>query len=604
MSNLLSKSDFKVAQSCSTKLFYKKEKYPNSNDENEFMKMLAQGGYLIGKYTQLMYPEGKEIKERNSLKAFRETLEKLKEKNIVIFEAAIISNSKVIRIDILEKKGNLFNIIEVKAKSDNSEEEEKIEKEYLEDITFQTVVLDEYLTENFKKKFEIHSFLFLPDKAKNTNLEGLPSWFRKKPAKFEYEFLHAINGPENQLLIKDSFMNLKNVDEKVKELRVSVVANSKQHLKSLNPLIRMETAISKDCFTCEYKVEETSSMNGYKECWKELAYVNPHISELYYIGTLGKNELANIKISEKKVSLFDIYEEELVTAKGELGTRNHRQLIQIQNTKNNTEFFSEDGKEEIQNWTLPYYFIDFETATPVMPYHKGMCPYELIAFQWSCHEIEKIGDAPKHYEWINTENSFPNFRFAESLMELVAQKGTPFMFATHENTVLREILNQMERRDYINPALKTWLTNITKDKSNNRPGRFIDMNAFCLKHYFHPDMKGKTSIKKTLPAIWNNNPYLHEKDYLKEYVKRDATGKIMSPYDALPALSDDVHEDAEEVIREGTAAMRAYHQLMFEIDKNKIPEKFEEKKQLLLQYCKLDTMAMVIIWEHWRKLIG
>lgn len=32
----LSKSDFKIAQTCATKLFYKKKNYPNTNQENEF----------------------------------------------------------------------------------------------------------------------------------------------------------------------------------------------------------------------------------------------------------------------------------------------------------------------------------------------------------------------------------------------------------------------------------------------------------------------------------------------------------------------------------------------------------------------------------------
>ena len=27
-------------------------------------------------------------------------------------------------------------------------------------------------------------------------------------------------------------------------------------------------------------------------------------------------------------------------------------------------------------------------------------------------------------------------------------------------------------------------------------------------------------------------------------------------------------------------------------------------RQLLLEYCKLDTLAMVLIWEHWRRTVG
>ena len=45
----LSKSDFKVAQTCPTKLYYKKNKYPSQKDENEYLVLLADGGFMIGR---------------------------------------------------------------------------------------------------------------------------------------------------------------------------------------------------------------------------------------------------------------------------------------------------------------------------------------------------------------------------------------------------------------------------------------------------------------------------------------------------------------------------------------------------------------------------
>ena len=47
-------------------------------------------------------------------------------------------------------------------------------KEYYEDVAFQAMVLEEAFPEA-----EIHSFLFLPDKARRTRIEGLAGWFRK-----------------------------------------------------------------------------------------------------------------------------------------------------------------------------------------------------------------------------------------------------------------------------------------------------------------------------------------------------------------------------------------------------------------------------------------
>src|ERR1700679_993641 len=89
----LSKSDFKIARDCPTKLYYKKKDYPNSNEENEYMMYLAEGGYLIGKYAQLLYPNGVEVKTNNGTGyALEETKELLtNNKKITLFEPAIES---------------------------------------------------------------------------------------------------------------------------------------------------------------------------------------------------------------------------------------------------------------------------------------------------------------------------------------------------------------------------------------------------------------------------------------------------------------------------------------------------------------------------------
>jgi len=50
----LSKSDFKVAQTCATKLYYKKNKYSSLNEENDYLNLLADGGFMIGKLAPLL----------------------------------------------------------------------------------------------------------------------------------------------------------------------------------------------------------------------------------------------------------------------------------------------------------------------------------------------------------------------------------------------------------------------------------------------------------------------------------------------------------------------------------------------------------------------
>jgi hypothetical protein len=167
------------------------------------------------------------------------------------------------------------------------------------------------------------------------------------------------------------------------------------------------------------------------------------------------------------------------------------------------------------------------------------------------------------------------------------------MWATHENTVLRTVLNQMTEFGYKDDKLESWLIEMTKDEG--RDGRWVDMNKLTLQHYFHPYMKGRTSIKRVLPAIWGHFPYLHEIPHFKNYAPEKLEAGIADPYDTLIA-GIGITDNDNEVVKGGTDAMRAYQRLSNE---EMSEEHREEIIRQLLEYCKLDTMAMVIIAHHW-----
>ena len=63
----LTKSRFKLAVECPTKLFYtgKEDLYRNTKQEDSFLAMLAEGGYQVGELAKLYYPSGIEIETMN-----------------------------------------------------------------------------------------------------------------------------------------------------------------------------------------------------------------------------------------------------------------------------------------------------------------------------------------------------------------------------------------------------------------------------------------------------------------------------------------------------------------------------------------------------------
>jgi hypothetical protein len=56
-------------------------------------------------------------------------------------------------------------------------------------------------------------------------------------------------------------------------------------------------------------------------------------------------------------------------------------------------------------------------------------------------------------------------------------------------------------------------------------------------------------------------------------------------------------------VAEGTGAILAYYKMM-ECMAARNALEAERWRQLLLQYCQLDTLAMVMVWWHWQELTG
>ena len=337
----LSKSDFQLASSCLKKLVYKKMGYPTSNDSNEYMEMLAKGGYVIGTMATMLY-DGIEI-TGTTTGALMKTKELLQSNNCTLFEAAIQSGEKIIRIDILEKKGDKVNLIEVKAKSHDMEDEpftqEKLLEKYIEDIAFQYLVLSEAYP-----NFDVTPYLLMPDKSKRTEIDGLAGWFsfeepsedinkevEELPAQLKPRFYKPVvkfkheNHPNKadyvNRLKSDGILQLRDVQQRVLKLQ-EIILNRSNHFISVlnNGITQSDYSISKSCKGCEFKTENNSP-NGYMECWGDLANSDPNIFDLYYGGTI-KNEqkefYLNELIEKGKTSLYDIDIEVLKNKKGKV----------------------------------------------------------------------------------------------------------------------------------------------------------------------------------------------------------------------------------------------------------------------------------------------
>lgn len=596
----LSKSDFKTARDCPAKLYYKKMGYPSSLKDDPYLAFLADGGYMVETMAKLLYPGGVEMGNwSNPEKAFAETVERIDAGNTALFEPTVIHRDYLARVDILVREGNVLKLIEVKSSSVHTADTDRTNpfrgkrggitsgwRPYLEDVTFQAHVLSLAFP-----GYTIRPYLCLVDKACRANENTtLNRFILSRDTDGDSWAPEVTYKGDVSALIDDNLLAILDVSEEVEELLPGVIVESERFARSLTGehVERIPGELSAGCKGCEYRLDtETGEKNGFRECWGNFAETSPHLLDLYRIDQVGgrNHNFVEEMISRGSTSLLDIPGDRLSGAAAE------RQLQQIDCQASGTEWIDPALPQQMRELPGPFHFIDFEASRLAIPYHEGMRPYELAAFQWSCHTLADFNAPVLHKEWLNSVEAFPNFAFARSLRECIGDEGTVFIYSHFEITTLRDIRRQMDDYNEADEALAEWLDWMT-DPGNPR---IVDLLPLAKDHYVHPKMKGSLSIKYLLPAVWLHNPSLREMEVFSEYVGHDNDGNLLNPYDVLPALPIGGEEEA---VREGTGAMRAYQEMMFGLS-SQYPKRKEALRKLLLQYCKLDTAAMVMIWRHW-----
>ena len=93
----------KIGLECPKKLYYY-EDYKSRDSDNEFLEILAEGGYQVGElakyYYKFHYPDYHyaDITSLNYQESLKATNEALKHENVVIAEPAITFNNFFIRV--------------------------------------------------------------------------------------------------------------------------------------------------------------------------------------------------------------------------------------------------------------------------------------------------------------------------------------------------------------------------------------------------------------------------------------------------------------------------------------------------------------------------
>lgn len=644
----LTKSRFILATECPTKLYYSgKRDYVDRRQDDSFLKALADGGFQVGRLAQTMHPEGVAVDEKEHAQALARTHELLAQENVTVFEAALAFEGLFVRVDILKKRGNEYELIEVKAKSygaDNGDLRGKYGgidanfKPYLLDVAFQRFVVERALP-----GARIRAQLMLVNKSSVATMDGLHQQFRirRDAGRTEVDVVN-VNGVAD---IGAPILTTLNVDSQVDQLLAEHLPVSPGVDLPFDEAVRAFAAAyaddrrldpnpSKACGQCEFRAarwpEAGELRSGFHECWASAFGWQPAdfdgatVLDVFDLRT--KDEL--IRQGVLKAALL---QPEDLKFKGEapggegLTTRHRQWYVGHRDWPGGGDFYfdAEGIRRAMAEWRYPLHFIDFETSMAAIPFTKGKRPYQMTAFQFSHHEMQADGTVRHRDQFLFAEpGTDPTVPFVRALKAaLQGDEGTIFRWSHHENTVLcalREELLASANPPPDRDELIAFIDRITTREKVPGPRDMIDLCDLSGKFFFHPETHGSASLKKVLPTVLSCSTTLRELYGAATYganVSQNWTeptawwqwkdGSVVDPYALLPALFEDfptdevesLAESLPERLREGGAAMAAYARLQAE---DLAPAARAAIERGLLRYCELDTLAMVMVVQAWR----
>ena len=260
-----------------------------------------------------------------------------------------------------------------------------------------------------------------------------------------------------------------------------------------------------------------------------------HIPEMSVFSLRGNRVLQYSLYNQGIVSLDDVVPSELPAAQ--------RQQVEAIREKS-IDVRKDEIRDFLDSLWYPLYFLDFETFADAVPRFDGIRPYQNVPYQYSLHYLEDASAPLGHHEYLAQPGIDPRAELTAKLMNQIPDNACVLAYvASFEKGVLQD--------------LALWSPEHA-EKIERITNNMIDLAyPFQKRLIYHWQFNGSYSIKSVLPAL-------------------------------VPELGYDTME-----IRDGEMAGLAYSRMQ----KSGDPKEIEQIRTALLEYCCLDTFAMVKLLE-------
>lgn len=379
-------------------------------------------------------------------------------------------------------------------------------------------------------------------------------------AVLNHEYIFDGTYKDGKRVYSDDIINIFDFTNITKEMQTRVEFDKKEIISFLKDMDATPCKIGE---FCEYK--RPSKCKYCKVCMKHIPKKN---SSLNYInnGFGFKDESGIVHkglnlINEGYLDMMDIPESWI---------KNPNHFIQRNCLISGEPYINKDKiRLALNNLKYPIYHLDFETFPCPLPRFKGEKCYIQSPFQFSLH-IEKspgVCDKEKdHYEFLSSDPlKDERYELAKKLCEYIEPDGTLFAqnvpFEKGRIKELAEIFPEFKEKLLAIRETGSDLLYIVKGSSDFYKQMNYDEEEAKKVNYYHKNLSGSYSIKKTLPVF-----------------------------------SDLKYDDLD--VKNGTQALVTY--AMFD---SMTDDERRFKYNSLIEYCKQDTWAMVVILDKIRELV-
>lgn len=615
---------FRAGLQCPTKLFYNARGYPEDRSALPFLRHAGYNKQLLKSLTRSIYPAGKYVDGDSIEESAARTGQYLNAPEIVIFDAIFTYRQMMAKLPLVVKDGQRLTVFEVQTKAFSSRKHQLLDpkgdipskwRKYLLGFAYQLYIL--------KKAYpgcSVLPLLVLPNKSGYAQTDGLPALL--KPFETPGATPPEVPGANQQLLAKldvrepvrrmwedpgfaEEYLPKPSFSQSVEYLREIYLQEQK-----------VDPEVGYKCRNCEFYIgqaqQSEGAKSGFEECWepkrpREAGDDPDHVFKLMGPGTrqLMEREI----FYQRNIDNGDIHSVTSITEGEGRITETMRRALQIHKTTSTevpTEIMRVPLRKELRRWDYPLHFLDFEAGNYAVPVRAGRPPYHLVVFQFSCHTLRKDGDW-QHHQWIDSpDNGYPNYELIRRLMDIPdISNGTIVQYSNFERNALKIIRRELRDEAEMVPdslRLLQWIEDIIgRNDSNHPPSPYLaDLSRLVKNFYYNSEMENSLSIKDVLQSVMTRSDYLaqtYSQPYNSEnfediiWWQSGSSGKAKNPYTIL-------QESGSDAVRRGTEAMCIYGKL---ITGNMSKKEKSAHRESLLRYCELDTLAMVMIYQHWKQ---